>query len=147
MHLIGSNDRLGETNEQRDANDHCDDRGELAEGARERDIAEAGRRHRRNREIQCIDEADQTVLMVEEGRVDKARNHEQEDEEVQAGTRHIPISRAPGTRQEYIEERAVTDRPKTHGSQEGEVEQFVREQQCREDRKVDPGHGALQKGR
>lgn len=80
--LVGPDDRLCEPDKEGDADNHGDDRRELAKWARQRDVAKSRRGHRRDREIESVYEADETALVIEERRVDKSCHHEEENQEV-----------------------------------------------------------------
>src|SRR5687767_11960568 len=55
VYLVGPEDRLRQAYEKRDADDHDDDRGQLAAGARQGDVAEAGGGHRCDSEVERVD--------------------------------------------------------------------------------------------
>lgn len=138
--LVGPHDGLGEPNEERYADDHRDDGGELAERARQGDVPEARRGDGGHREIESIDETFAAFPVIEERRVNEARDDEEEHEKVQAGTEDILQMRPPGAAKTFQQERTLADRPDAHHPEECEVEQQVGEEKRAENDHIDPGH-------
>ena len=84
-HLVRPEHRLRKLHEKRDADDHGDDRGQLAGDAGQRDVAEAGRRDRRDGEIERVDIALDAGALDEEEGVDEAGDDEEEGQQVDDG--------------------------------------------------------------
>lgn len=62
---MGPDDRLGQSDNEGNANDHGDDRRELSDIARQRDVAEAGGRHRGDSDVERVYETLSTGLVIE----------------------------------------------------------------------------------
>src|SRR5690606_21338799 len=122
--------------EQRNADDHDDYRHQLAERTRQDDIAEAGRGHGGDGEIERVDIAGNAGVTLGEGGIDEAGDHEEEDQEVDHRLDRVAVAAQAALFQRAPDDAGPRQRPEPQDAQETQIEEPGGRQQGDEDEDI-----------
>lgn len=142
--LARPHQRLRQPHEQRNADDHRDDRGDPPPRPRQRDVSEAGRGHRGHGEVQRIEIAVDAGDPIGEGGIDEPRHHEEEGDEVHDRPDRLLPPVEPVRPKLSPDDGAAKERPEAQDPEEGEVHDPHRRKQRDQDHEIDPDIGSKQ---
>ena len=118
---------LRQLHEERDADDHRHDSGQLAGDAGQNDVAEAGRGDGGYGEIERVDITLDAGAVDEEEGVDEAGGDEEEGQQVDYRNDRLAPSEQPALFKRVEQRAAVRERPEPEDAQEAEIGERLRE--------------------